>query len=73
MNVVIANVVPTLLIFSALMMEAIPSSKTFVLTRATWRHISEDGILKNAVDNTQNSVTALISYSNSSQVLFKFI
>jgi hypothetical protein len=27
------------------MMEAIRSSKTSVFTRATWRHIPEDGIL----------------------------
>jgi hypothetical protein len=28
-----------------MMMEAIQSSKTLILTRATWHHISEDGIL----------------------------
>jgi hypothetical protein len=37
-------VVPNFLLLSTLMME-IRSSKTSVLTRATRRHISEDGIL----------------------------
>jgi hypothetical protein len=40
---VTANV-PTSPIPVALMTEAIPSSETSVLTRATWRHIPEDGI-----------------------------
>jgi hypothetical protein len=34
-----------LLILVTLMMEAICSSKTSVLTRSTWHHIPEDGIL----------------------------
>jgi hypothetical protein len=42
---VTANVVPRSLNLSALMMEAILSSKTLVLSRATRPHISEDGIL----------------------------
>jgi hypothetical protein len=42
---VTANVVPGSLILPTLMMEAICSSKTSVLRRATWRHIAEDGIL----------------------------
>jgi hypothetical protein len=40
-----ANVVPISPILVTLMMEAISSSKTSVLTRVTWRNIPEDGIL----------------------------
>jgi hypothetical protein len=42
---VIANIVPRLPILSTMMMEVICSSKMLVLTRATWHHVSEDGIL----------------------------
>jgi hypothetical protein len=42
---VTANI-PNLLILFTLMMEAIHSSKMLVLTRATWHHIPEDGILQ---------------------------
>jgi hypothetical protein len=41
---VIANVVPSFLILSTLMTEAIHSTETFVLTRATRHHIPEEGI-----------------------------
>jgi hypothetical protein len=41
---VTARVFSTSLILSILMMEGICSSETSVLTRATRRHISEDGI-----------------------------
>jgi hypothetical protein len=44
---VTANVVPNLLNFSNLMVEAIRSFETSVLTRSTWRNIPEDGILHN--------------------------
>jgi hypothetical protein len=42
---VISNVFPSSLVVFILMMQAISSSETFVLTRATWRQIPEDGIL----------------------------
>jgi hypothetical protein len=40
-----ANAVPTSLIVFTLMMEAIISSETSILTRATRRHIQEDSII----------------------------
>jgi hypothetical protein len=43
---VMANVIPSLQILAIMMMEAIRSSETSLLTKATQRHITEDGILQ---------------------------
>jgi hypothetical protein len=44
---VTASVVPNSPILVTVMKEAVSSSETSVLTRATWRNVQEDGILHN--------------------------
>jgi hypothetical protein len=56
---VTANVVPSSPILVTLMMEALCSSETSVLTRATRRNISEDGILHSHSREDLNSYIAL--------------
>jgi hypothetical protein len=43
---VMANFVPSSLILVTLIMEALRSSETSILTRVTWHNIPEDGILQ---------------------------
>jgi hypothetical protein len=51
------------LIISALKMDAIYSSVTLVLTRATWRHIPEDGILQSHCRENLKSYIALTGWT----------
>jgi hypothetical protein len=49
---VMANIVPSSPILVTLMMEALSSSETSVLTRVTWRNFPEDAILQMDFDNS---------------------
>jgi hypothetical protein len=60
---VTANVVPSSPILVTLMMEALSSSETSVLIRATWRNIPEDGILHSYRSENLKSYLNLCSFS----------
>jgi hypothetical protein len=58
-----ASVVPSSLTPITLMMEALSSSETLVLTRATRRNIPEDGILHNHSRENLKSYIALTAWA----------
>jgi hypothetical protein len=62
-NVLTANVVPTSPIIVTQMMEALRSSETSVLTRATLRNIPEDGILHSRRFENLKSYIALTAWA----------
>jgi hypothetical protein len=57
---VTANVVPSSPILVSLMMEALSSSETSVLTRATWRNIPDNDLLHNHRRENLKSYTATV-------------
>jgi hypothetical protein len=60
---VTANVVPSSPILVTLLMEELSASETSVLTRAIWRNIPEDGILRShgrENDKSYRRVTCLL-------------
>jgi hypothetical protein len=58
-----ANIVPNSPILVTLMMEALSSSETWVLTRATRRNIPEDAILHSHRRENLKSYTALTGWT----------
>jgi hypothetical protein len=61
--VVTVNVVPSSLVLDTLMMQAIRSSETSVLTRAIRRHIPEDGMFHSHRRETFKSYIALTGWA----------
>jgi hypothetical protein len=62
-TIVIANVVPSSPILVTLVMEALGSSETSVLTRATRQNIPEDGILHSHCRENLTSYIALTGWT----------
>jgi hypothetical protein len=60
---VAANAVPNSPIFVSLVIEAIRSSETSVLTKVTWRYIPEDGILHSHRRENITSYIALTGWT----------
>jgi hypothetical protein len=60
---VTANVVPSSLILVTLIKQALSSSETSVLTRATWRNILEDDILHSPRRENLKSYIALTGWA----------
>jgi hypothetical protein len=58
-----ANVVPFSTILVTLMMKALSSSETSVLTRATWHNIPEDDILHSHCHENLKSYIALTGWA----------
>jgi hypothetical protein len=67
LRVLITANVSNALIIVTLIIEAIHSSKTSVLTRATWRNIPKDGILRSQRRGNLKSYISYIFISQTSQ------